>query len=240
MPDPFANIPTLDAADLTDICEIDGLGEPFDDAPDFDPELNPEVDATARLDDAHLHMQTPRRRLFIDYRPDPDALLHLKTLPTEGQTLHGVICQKYAAWDLVPALIGRTGRNIDELYIATLSYGAGNAKELLALLDEGRIKRCSLIVSHYFKAQNRQLYDSLVPPLLERGHRVIAMRNHSKLLLMQTAGAGSFVVEGSANLRSCKNVEQFCLTRCRQLYRFHRGWIERELFARREEGKTND
>jgi len=239
MSDPFATLKPLSADDLaefTDLACVDGIVQPFDDVPDFDAKADPEVDVNRRLGSDKSHIRIAKRRLFVDYRSNPDALLHLAKLPNEGETLHGVISGKYAMWDIVPALIERTGRKIDELYIATLSYGKQNAEELLGLLDDGQIKRCALLVSYYFKAQNRPLYDSLVPPLRARGHRVLAMRTHVKIMLARMAGGGMYVCEGSANLRSCKNIEQFCLTRCRRLYKFHRQWIDDELLTGVEEG----
>lgn len=241
MSDPFAFIKSIDAAPLVDISTVDlCLKEPFDDVPDFNPSEDPEVDVNIRLSSDRSHLRMPTRRLFHDYRPNPDALKHLKRLPTEGQSLHGVICGKYAMFDLIPAIIERTGRRITDLHIATLSYGKQNAADLIGLLDAGQVRRCSLLISYFFKAQNRSLYDTLVPELRQRGHRVLAMRTHAKLLLIKMAGGGSFVVEGSANLRSCKNVEQFVLTRCRKLYRFHRGWLEGELLNTKEEGEAHD
>jgi hypothetical protein len=240
MADPFANLRTLNDADLSDISMLEGLSEPFDDVPTFDATTDPEVDVNAKLKSDRAHLRTPARRLFVDYRPNADALKHLKIIPAEGETLHGIICGRYALWDLVPALIERTGRSISDLHIATLSYGKQNAADLLGLLDGGQIKRCSLLVSYFFKAQNESLYNTLVPQLRERGHRVLAMRTHAKLLLMKFAAGGSFVVEASANLRSCKNIEQFTMTRCRKLYRFHRDWIEHELLHTPEEGTNGN
>ena len=52
--------------------------------------------------------------------------------------------------------------------------------------------------------------------------------NHSKILLFDFPTA-AFVVESSANLRSCNNLEQFCLTQSRPLLEFHRQWISRML-----------
>ena len=221
-------------ADLTDHADwTDGLDQPFDDVPTFDAEADPEVDVTAALPADRAYLRQPTRRLFIDYRPDPDALKHLEQMPIEGETLHGVISGKYALWQLVPALIERTGQKITDLHIATLSYGKDNAAELLGLLDGGQIGRVSLLVSYYFKKTNQKLYDSLVPPLLARGHRVLAMRTHCKIILARMADDTAFVVEASANLRSCKNIEQFALTRDIGLYQFHRHWIDDELLRPR-------
>lgn len=228
MTDPFEHLQSLDGLELADLATLEGLEQPFDDAPSFDPTLDSEVNTVISLSADRSLIRTPRRRLFVDYRANPDAYRHLERLPEEGQSLHGVISGKYAQWELVPAILERTGKKITELHIATLSYGKTNAADLLGLLDDGWINRVSLLVSYFFKAQNRSLYDLLVPPLRERGHRCLAMRTHCKLLLIKLAGGGSYVCEGSANLRSCKNIEQFVLTRCRKLYRFHRDWLENE------------
>ena len=214
--------------------------EVFDDVPAFDGDADPEVDVNACLPGDRSYMQRPVRRLFIDYRPNPDALKHLAQLPIEGESLHGIISGRYALWQLVPALIGRTGQTIDDLYIATLSYGQANADELLGLLDDGQVRRVSLLVSYYFKAQNRKLYDSLVPPLLSRGQRCLAMRTHCKIILAKMADGSAYVVEASANLRSCKNLEQFVLTRDVGLYEFHRAWLDGELLRPRTKEETDD
>ena len=243
-PAPPAKLKTLETAGLLDpsvwatqLAEYAdwaaGLNEPFDDAPSFDRQADPEVDVTARLKTDRAFIRSPSRRLFRDYRADPEAYKHLDPLPGAGETLHGVISGKYALWQLVPALIEKTGMKIADLHIATLSYSQQNAAELLGLVEDGQVKRVTLLVSYFFKSQNRELYDSLVPALLERGHRVLSMRTHCKLLLAKMSRGTRYVVESSANLRSCKNIEQFCLTRCPRLYAFHRQWIEEELFAPR-------
>lgn len=98
-----------------------GLAEAMDDTPEFDPADNPEVDVNVRLSADRSMIRRPTRRLFVDYRSNPDALKHLEQMPGEGESLHGVISGKYALWDLVPAVLERTGQDIDELFIATLS-----------------------------------------------------------------------------------------------------------------------
>jgi hypothetical protein len=235
--DPFANLAALDLTELADLAEsCMDLAQPFDDVPDFE-EASTEVSTTAGLNRDPSHLRTPSRRLFRDYRSNPDAFKHLDTLPAEGESLHGVISGRYALWELVPAIIERTGDTIDELHLVTLSYGKQNAAELIGLLDGGQVKRCSLLVSYFFKAQNRHLYDTLVPHLLDRGHRVLAMRTHAKVTLARMASGVCYAIESSANLRSCKNVEQFVMTRDADLYRFHRQWVE-ELLAGKAEGEA--
>ena len=42
---------------------------------------------------------------------------------------------------------------------------------------------------------------------------------------LKLADGRCVIIEGSANLRSCRNVEQFTATESPDLYQFHRAWI---------------
>ena len=212
----------------------DGLSQPYDDVPTFDTAADPEVDAARTLAGDRRHVTTPTRRLFVDYRADAEAFAHIDPLPADGETLHGMISGRYALFDLLPALIAHAG-DVTDLHLSTLSFSKQNAADLLGLIDGGQVRRVSLLISYYFKSTSRELYDLLVPQLRSRGHRVLAMRTHAKLLLARTADGAAYTVESSANLRSSKNVEQFAMTRDAGLYQWHRG-IADELLAGREEG----
>jgi hypothetical protein len=240
MKDPFANLPTLDTSKLPTMEDITGRLKQMDDVPSFDPTADPEVDIHAALQGDRVHMQTPTRRLFVDYRANPDAYKHLATLPAPGESLHGVISGKYALFELIAAIIERTGSAIEHLTLATLSFSKNNASELLGMLDGGHIDRVSLLVSYYFKSTNREIYDSLVPELRRRGHKVLAMRTHCKITLARMKNGTCYVAESSANLRSSKNVEQFVLTNCPDLYQFHYDWINGELLAGKELGEPDE
>jgi hypothetical protein len=218
----------IDVPTLSETVDADALVE-FEGEPQFDSSADPEVDTQLRLNGDRSFRETPKRRLFVDYRADADAYKHLQPLPGPGESLHGVISGKYALFEMIPALIAHCGP-IKDLTIATLSFNKQNAADLLALLDDGHVFNTSLLISYYFKSTSRPIYDLLIPPLRERGHRVLAMRNHAKLLLVRTVAGDHFVVETSANLRSSVNVEAFVMTRDPALYAFHVGWID-ELFS---------
>ena len=83
-PAPFEQFPgvrTLDDAALTEIDDV-GLAEPLDDFPEFEDDA-PEVDAAAAIAESKLHIRTPKRRLFVDYRAHPDAIRTLDPFPDE-------------------------------------------------------------------------------------------------------------------------------------------------------------
>ncbi|HEV7299221.1 MAG TPA: hypothetical protein VGN72_07645 [Tepidisphaeraceae bacterium] len=233
--DPFAQVRSLDAAALQDIASVDDIGkdllQPWGDEPDFDTESHPEIDVAAKLSADRAMIRTPSRRLFLDYRSNPDAYRHLKRLPKEGQSLHGIISGRYALFDLVPALLERhKGEAIADLYLATLGFSKQNGADLCGMLDERHVRRVSLLVSYYFEKTSNGIYDAVVPELLKRGQRVKAIRTHCKLIVVRMTGGARYVCESSANLRSCQNIEQFVLTRCPRLYAFHRRWMVQEVF----------
>jgi hypothetical protein len=60
-------------------------------------------------------------------------------------------------------------------------------------------------------------------------------------MLFEMSSGNYYAVESSANLRSCKMLEQFTLTNSRELVLFHRGWmaglIDKNEFKHDGEGK---
>lgn len=139
--------PSQWAAGLADAADWAAeLGEPFGDVPEFNPETDGEVSVTAGLKSDRAMIGTPARRLFVDYRANPDAFKHLDHMPKAGQTLHGVISGRYALFEMIAALIERTGEGIADLTICTLGFSKTNAADLLGLLDDGQVKRVTLLV----------------------------------------------------------------------------------------------
>ncbi len=236
--DPLAGIRSIADLDLPTLDDLE-LSQPYDDAPTFDTVTDPEVDTHKRLANDLTYVTRPRR-LFHDYRSNPAAFRHIEQLPAEGDAHHLVISGKYAMFDLLPAIIERTGKTVVDLHIATLSYSKSNAADLLGMLNDGHVQRVHLLISYFFKAQNRQLYDSLVPELRARGHDVLAMRTHCKIFLVALDDGAKYIIHGSPNCRSSVNVEQLVFERHEGLYEFHRNWIEGELMHGVELGKDDE
>jgi hypothetical protein len=177
------------------------------------------------LKSSNLHLRTrTKRRYFLDLSKINHAAAQIRSLPRNDETLHCVMGGDFNGWDLVPAIHKLARRSIEELYVTTLGFNQNNNSQLCSLIDDGTISRVTVICSDYFRDSSRDLFLSSRHELERRGQRLISSRNHSKILLL-LAGA-HYVVESSANLRSCNNLEQFCLTNSRPLYEFHRTWIE--------------
>lgn len=158
----------------------------------------------------------------------------LKTLPAPGETLHAIMTGRYDLMHLVACLVDRLG-GCTEVRIATLSFNAKNLVEMLALLDSGAIGRLTLLASAFFRDHNKELWAECRDEFRDRGQRAAAARSHCKVVTLD----GQFSLEGSANLRTNSNREQFALTLDPALHDWHAAWID-ELVTRHEGEEDDD
>lgn len=166
-----------------------------------------------------------------------NAAKQIERLPAEGESIHCIMRGNYHAWDLVPAALKLASpATIDALYIATLGFNQANANELIGLLDAGQIRRVVFLCSCYFRDASPETFKPLADQLLDRGQRIAAIRTHAKIQAYTLTDGRAVVIESSANLRSCRNIEQFCMTQDRKLFEFHAGWMD-EVFAQWPDGK---
>lgn len=175
--------------------------------------------------DQHLVTRTAGRRAY-DLRGVPNAVRLVRPLPVPGETVHAIMGGDFHAWDLVPAIVELAACPFAELWIATLGFNLGNNGHLCRLIDQGRIQRATILCSDYFAKSDLSVFTESKAALEARGCRLVSSRNHAKVILLAPAGRKDrYVVEGSANLRSCNNLEQFALSNDHRLFDFHRSWI---------------
>ena len=168
---------------------------------------------------------TTTRRRFYDLKNVPNAVALVRPLPEENETVHALMPGNFAAWDLTPAILQLVGRPAEEACVATLGFNSKNAHHLAELIATGQIRRVTVLASDYFARSNPGTFNEARASLEALGQRLVSYRNHAKILALDFGEAGAFVVEMSANLRSCNNIEQVALSRSRQLFDFHAGWI---------------
>jgi len=151
----------------------------------------------------------------------------LSVLPGRGEALHALMTGRYDLTALLVVLFDRLGPCAD-VRIATLSYNGRNVAELLRQIDAGTIGRLTLLCSLFFKGHNPEHWTALQDGLAERpgGHRQAAARSHAKVVCLAFRDGEKLVLEGSANLRTNSNQEQFCLVRDAGLHDWHGRWID--------------
>jgi hypothetical protein len=192
------------------------------------PELVGEHQAAAiQLDEDRKFIRTPTGRRFINGLGVSNAIRTLDGLPADGESWHIVVRGNFAMFDLIGAVLELAApATIARLDISTLGFSRSNIEELCLLLDSKKIDSLSFIYSIYFRSTEKEICHRLDHELSSRGHQVLAMRNHSKVMLFEMSDGRYFVNETSANLRSCRNCEQCCITQDRELALFHRGWMD--------------
>ena len=162
----------------------------------------------------------------------------LPLIPAEGETLHGLMTGSYDLMHLLIVLLDKLGP-CQEMQIATLSLSARNVTEMSALLDSGKVRQLSILVSDFFRRHDKVIFIELVTAFSKRNQRVAAARSHCKIVTLALEDGRRFTLEGSANLRTNSNIEQFCLTQGVELYEWYSDWIS-EMVAQYEVQQDND
>jgi hypothetical protein len=172
-----------------------------------------------------LLRRADQARRFAALR-EADAIL--SHIPGPGETLHAIMTGRYDLADLIGVLIDKLGR-IEHLRIATLAFSARNVASLKNWIEGGSVARLSMLCSDFFQKHNTDTFEDLRSFLAERaGHRMAASRSHCKVIGFQFSDS-RFILEGSANLRTNSNWEQFALFRDDALHDFHAQWIDAQI-----------
>lgn len=150
-------------------------------------------------------------------------------LPGPGEALHGLMTGRYDLMQLVEAIIDAVG-DVWRLRIATLSYNARNLSDLTTLVDDGRVAAVSLLCSAFFRDHNKELWQETQDEFRQRkGCVCAAQRSHAKVVAFEFQNGRTLFLEGSANLRTNGNREQFMLADWPEVYDWHASWIDRMI-----------
>ncbi len=178
------------------------------------------------LDREQVFRQKFHRRTLIHGLNVANCAKALDRLPDDGEVFNLIMAGNFDGFDFIGATLKLAApATIDELLIATLGFSESNAGELLELLDAKQIRRVTFLASCYMRDSSGHLYQPLAESLRKRGHAIEATRNHAKLLLMQLSDGRRVGIDGSMNLRSCRNVEQANVWQSRELFDFYARYI---------------
>ena len=213
--------------------DADLLEMPLGDLPAFYSTPQDQVDARRQITGNRKYVSRADNRVMLDARRLQNCLEHIGRLPEAGESFHLVTHGSYSLFDVIRATLTLAApATIAYLGISTLGFNRYNVEDLAAMLDSGQVGKLDFLYSLYFKSNERRLCEGLAAELTARGQRVLSMRTHCKLLLIELSDGRPFAVESSANLRSCYNVEQVTMHHDRSLLDFHRSWVD-EVFSDR-------
>jgi hypothetical protein len=150
----------------------------------------------------------------------------LDVLPAEGETLHAIIFGYFDLLNVVLALLDKAGTPCSTLRIATLSLSKRNALDLAALLDAGAVRQLDVLTSDFQRKHDPDILAEALAELAgKRGQRIAAARSHCKIVTIALEDGRRYVLEGSANLRTSRNMEQFALSQDTGLHGFYDNWL---------------
>ena len=164
------------------------------------------------------HRHRPTRRRHEDHRARGALAGQLDPLPAPGETahliIHGAVPLSAVVWHIIdqspPA----------ELMISTLGFSRAFVAELIDRMRTGRITSGVVVCSNYFRKSDPTEFADAAAALAPWPCRLTDARTHAKIAVF-----GHFSLEGSANLRACRSIENVAVTNDTNLADFHRQWI---------------
>jgi len=150
-----------------------------------------------------------------------------------GYRVHAIVNGSFVFGDLIEAFLTKYRISTKKMTLCTLSYNNENVCSLKLLREKGYIEKLNIITSDYFFSHERR---GLIPYTYyqldnEDGTFQLAVeRTHIKCYIFETKLHGSkFVIQGSGNLRSSGNSEQFTMEINPQLYDYYDNYFEEIL-----------
>jgi len=202
---------------LTDDLD-DGLGNLLIDDLDlpndfvWQPKAQPATNITA-------HRHRPTRRRAEDHRHHGALAGILNPLPTAGESIHIILPGNVALGDVVWTVVDGT-QLPGPLHVSTLGFGRAWIHGLLERLQARQITEATICCSDYFAKADAAEFQEARELLAPWPVTLVAGRTHAKVATFKTLS-----MEGSANLRACRSIENVAVTNDTNLANFHRQWI---------------
>lgn len=159
-----------------------------------------------------------------------DLIDGLKLEP--GFRMFAFVSGNFVFGDVIEALVTQLGIQIKRMTIQTLSMSQENIDSLRNVIDNCfEFESLRLVVSDYFYSHERNA-NGLVPYIYERLDvddvlDVAFAGVHTKITTIETINGLKIVMDGSANLRSSRNVEQFRIECDADLYDYIERFADR-------------
>jgi hypothetical protein len=194
--------------------------------PVFDELQGLRKDAAKEFGPTRRHTTRTDRQVLKDARQIANAIQDMGDLPQPGEVVHLITAKRFALFNVIEAVLTmRAPARIRYLAVCTLGFSTANVEALAAMLDDKRVEKLDFVFSVFFKSLEKDNCERLTVELGRRGARIIALLQHAKILVIEIDGQ-SYVVESSANLRSCASLENLAIFNDADLARWHKGWID--------------
>jgi hypothetical protein len=168
-----------------------------------------------------------RLRRAAQFRAAADVVPHL---PGPGESVHTLLTGTFDFMLVLTCVVQQRLSACAHLRVTTLAFSTRNVQEMAKLLDARLVGRLTLLCSDFMANSNRAIYDGAVEELATaRGQTVASARCHAKVACLAFADGLRLTFEGSANLRTNKNVEQMTAVNDPGLHDWHAAWIDEKV-----------
>jgi hypothetical protein len=151
-------------------------------------------------------------------------------LPGPGESLHTLLTGYFDFALVLTCVLRSRPCPCDHVRIATLSFGPKNTQEMARWLDEGLVRRLTLLCADFMAKASPKVFQGAVAELAEqRGQVVGSARCHAKVVTLAFADGMRLSFEGSANLRTNRNLENLAVVNDPGLHDWHAAWIDRKV-----------
>jgi hypothetical protein len=151
-------------------------------------------------------------------------------LPGPGESLHTLLTGYFDFALVLTCVIRSRPVPCDHARVATLSFGGKNVQEMAGWLDGGLVRRLTLLCSDFMEKASPREYRGAVAELADqRAQTVGSARCHAKVVCLAFADGLRLVFEGSANLRTNRNMENLCVVNDPGLHDWHAAWIDAKV-----------
>ena len=161
---------------------------------------------------------------FIRYENAEKCVDEISTsLLSKKERITTIVNGSFIFGDFIEAFVIKNKLKIKKMTLSTLSYSENNVDSLKNLMLYGYVDNLNLIVSDYFFGHERA---NLIPYTyneLDNEHDTFQLaieRTHCKVYIFETYDEKYFVIQGSVNLRSSGNTENFTIEENKTIYTF--------------------
>ena len=151
-------------------------------------------------------------------------------LPGPGESLHTLLTGYFDFALVLTCVLRSRPAPCEHARIATLTFGPKNVQEMARWLDERLVRRLTLLCADFMAKASPEVYRGAVAELAEkRGQVVGSARCHAKVVTLAFADGLQLSFEGSANLRTNRNLENLTVVNDPGLHDFHATWLDAKV-----------
>jgi hypothetical protein len=151
-------------------------------------------------------------------------------LPGPGESLHTLLTGYFDFALCLTVVIRSHPAACTHARCSTLTFSRRNVEELCHWLDEGLVYKITLLCADFMAKASPEVYRGAVFELAEaRGQVVGSARCHAKVVTLHFADGLKLTFEGSANLRTNRNLENLTVVNDSGLHDWHAAWIDQRV-----------